>query len=737
MNNKYYVDKEHNGFNKAAYLQVLRFPFHHILLITIIISVAGACSHFELEIPSDTEELKVDNELLKTKSDSCTYYYYFDEKILLTERKDILLLKFIDKPERDQFLQEIIDGISSFKEFQTQKGRALFDKDNISDLLIIQSSSGESIQDNLLEDLQNRPEVVHSAFLTEYQGVLTAETNEFAVKLHRTSDYSRMEELANQYDCQVFQRELFEPDIYFICRTKTSPQSTVKLASIFYETGLFAFTSPDFYLFDALLLPDPFYSLQWGLNNTGQYSTPGIDISAEAAWSITQGDSDIVIAVLDDGVEVHPDLSANLLTGYNAINNTTGGTPAYNSYHGTAVAGIIGAVRNNNLGIAGVAPECKVLPVRIGDSVGITYSYAVSGMNWAVNQGADVINCSWGVGSPSSLLTNAINNATTQGRNGKGCVVVASSGNDGGSVLYPASLSKVIAVGAITYTGVRKTTTTPDWQYWWASNYGSNLNVVAPGVRIMTTDRQGSNGYNPNLIDNNHFTSDWSDQDYTGNFGGTSAAAPHVSGVAALVLSEYPDLTQEQVKRAIELGCTKLSGYGYSMDDEYPAGSKNNEVGYGLVDAYGSLLRAAQIHQQNVLDTTAGIDFIITNNSSYTLNNTYVGLSGIISGALTTLISCVPGGIESGHYAGYPAYRGETLYANPGTSITNVSLELYCDLNYSGNLRIGVALDNPSPTNYYSFSFAAGNSYQLNLPNTTVPNGCRRRLYITILNPIN
>jgi uncharacterized repeat protein (TIGR02543 family) len=124
------------------------------------------------------------------------------------------------------------------------------------------------------------------------------------------------------------------------------------------------------------------------------------------------------------------------------------------------------------------------------------------------------------------------------------------------------------------------------------------LDVVAPGVLIPTTDIQGNAGYNPNNqihTDNGgtKLSSDYANQDYTVWFTGTSAACPHVAGIAALILSYRPDLTAAQVRQAIESSCTKLSGYTFSNNSNHPNGTWNNEVGHGMVNAFLALAKAA------------------------------------------------------------------------------------------------------------------------------------------------
>jgi subtilisin family serine protease len=263
-----------------------------------------------------------------------------------------------------------------------------------------------------------------------------------------------------------------------------------------YETGTVEFAEPSF--LREINLYNTNYSNQWGLKNTGQSGgTPGIDINIENAWNITRGNG-ITVAVLDEGIDLtHPDLSANLITGYDATGGSGNGAPQGDEAHGTACAGIIGAV-NNTIGIVGVASSSHILPVRIaythyvnGQKRWTEDSWAVNGIYHAWSTGADVLSNSWGGGSSSLTVNAEIQNAVTQGRNGKGCVVVFASGNDNASsVNYPANLSNVIAVGAISPCGERKSPSSCDGETWWGSNYGTNLDVVALGVDIYTTDIQ-------------------------------------------------------------------------------------------------------------------------------------------------------------------------------------------------------------------------------------------------------
>ncbi len=708
---------------------ILSFLFSLPLLLS-------GCLALELEKERSRDSDILQEQQLATKRDYGSYYYYFDERIYLKERKDLIAICFQDEYALQMFISKQ-GSISSLKIWQ-QSQTGIMKAQNPYNLLVLQSD-GSEITNKQRKELESLPEVRYvSPMLGETDNHLSSVSNEFSVKLRNFSDYSSLESLSKQYNSEVIRYEGFDEGIFFVRLPKDSEFGVIGLSAIFYETGLFDYTSPCFFWFGAMHSVDPYYSNQWGLKNTAQYGQSGIDINVEAAWSTTEGSSDIVVAVLDCGVELtHPDLAANLEEGYDAVDTTSvlNGAPAnLSAYHGTAVAGIIGAKSNNGIGIKGVAPGCKIMPVCIAYSSPVYYPAAVRGFNWARTHGADVINCSWSGGNPCALLTGAIHNATTLGRDGKGCVVIFSAGNDGVGVPYPASLYYVMAVGAVSFDGKRKTSSSPDNEIWWSSNYGSTLDVMAPGVFIPTTDIAGEYGINNQLLSNLNKGYDYSDKNYTLWFNGTSAAAPHVAGIAALILSEYPDLPQEYVRRAIEMGCIRHSAYTYVEDGEYPMDYRNDEVGHGLVRANLALGMAGLFDVQNTLDHTPGLDFTILNSSSYPLEDVIVDVRGTIGNQTEWLISSdIYGGIGSGYQVGYPVYRGSSLYAMPGTPITDISFELFAScIDSPGELEIGVAFDMPTPNTYEHFSFGLGETYQKSLPDITVPNGTRRRIYVRI-----
>jgi subtilisin family serine protease len=290
---------------------------------------------------------------------------------------------------------------------------------------------------------------------------------------------------------------------------------------------------------------DPLFNKQWHLLNTGQDGgTPGADIRATEAWNITTGDSTIIVAVIDCGVDKeHPDLKSNIWVnkreipgngidddgngwvddtfGWDFIVNDNNPVPHGNS-HGTACAGLIAAVQNNGVGVSGIAPSVKIMVLRNLDSTGEgPNSAGVSALEYAIKNGAKIINCSY-AGMGSSAQTEMLALASQ-----KEILVVASAGNshdnlDDNIWIAPAKvdLPNIVAVGNSTYRDSLAA----------SSSFGQiNVDVVAPGDGTYTTSINGA--YNP--------------------FGGTSASAPVASGVAALVRSAFPNLTAAQVRQQL------------------------------------------------------------------------------------------------------------------------------------------------------------------------------------------
>jgi subtilisin family serine protease len=309
------------------------------------------------------------------------------------------------------------------------------------------------------------------------------------------------------------------------------------------------YVQPNYVYHTTALIPnDPSFNLQWGLHNTGQQvngitGSPDADIDAPEAWDNSTGSNTVIIAVIDSGVHyTHPDLVSNMwinadeIPGNNIDDDNNGyiddvyGWNFYDGnndpndgnspvYHGTHCAGILGAVGNNGVGVCGVTWNIKIMSLRTTDAYGSSYtSDDILAINYANANGASIISNSWGGYEYDQALKDAIDNSPT--------VVVCSAGNDNTntdtSPFYPASFNSpnIISVAA---------TDSSDYKAAF-SNYGPiSVDLGAPGVNIYSTKRS-------------------SDYQF---MSGTSMATPFVAGVAALVKSVNPQLTNIQIKNII------------------------------------------------------------------------------------------------------------------------------------------------------------------------------------------
>ncbi len=383
----------------------------------------------------------------------------------------------------------------------------------------------------------------------------------------------------------IFRPDEFVPNQYLVTISSLKNFDIFKVCERLEKRKEVDFAEPDYTMFAEPQTNDQHYDSQWALENDGSEGTLDADIDVEGAWQYTIGQN-IKIAIIDVGIDLnHDDLDGNLGTGYDATgtgaNGLATGAHASNA-HGTQIAGVIGAEANNTIGVAGIAYDAELLSVKMGyvNTMGVVQtnaSWIANCINWARNNGADVINISQKFTSGSSAVNNALTDAATIGRGGLGIILVGAAGNDGASsIVYPARRDDVISVGGSNYCDERKTLTScdvhPFFPISWESNYGNDLDLVAPGAEIYTTDRTGLIGV--------------SQGDYYGRFWGTSAAAPHVSGVAALVLAANPNLTRSEVKEYILRNVDKVSGYTFSPSLSKPYGTWNLEMGYGRLNAH-------------------------------------------------------------------------------------------------------------------------------------------------------
>lgn len=283
-------------------------------------------------------------------------------------------------------------------------------------------------------------------------------------------------------------------------------------------------------------------------------------LGIQPAWDVANTGSNVVVAVLDTGVDLdHPDLAPNLVPGYNAVNPAA--SPQDDNGHGTQVAGIIGAATNNGVGIAGVAWNAKIMPVKVLNAQGYgTDSDIVEGIRWAASHGADVINMSLGGPGMSMAIDEAVEFALgIVGGNIVGpndSVLVAAAGNDASwAVNYPAAAPGVIAVSATDHAN----------DYFWRSNHGAWIDIAAPGIDITSTAL--APGTTPAIR--------------TGT--GTSFSSPIVAGVAAMVRERHPGWRWDRVHWEVLRTATDRGPAGH--DDAYGFGVVNAAAALGVAGA--------------------------------------------------------------------------------------------------------------------------------------------------------
>jgi type VII secretion-associated serine protease mycosin len=302
---------------------------------------------------------------------------------------------------------------------------------------------------------------------------------------------------------------------------------------------------------DGIVPNDTYYAAyQWNL--------PAI--ATERGWNLARGNDDVIVAVIDTGVQSdHPDLAGRLTEGYNVIN--PGAPPEDDVGHGTHVAGIIAATVNNAEGVAGMTWYTKIMPIKALDSSGTGSTYSVAeAVIWATDHGADVINLSLGNYAQAAFLHDAIKYAR-----GRGVLIVAASGNDNTDQPgYPAAYPEVLAVAA----------TDPDTGRAYFSNYGDYIDLAAPGTNIPSTYPGGR---------------------YAA-LSGTSMASPHVAALIALVRSVNPGLSPDEITQLLRETATDMGAPG--PDPEY---------GYGVIDVRRALERAAGMTAASDEDRSEGL----------------------------------------------------------------------------------------------------------------------------------
>jgi thermitase len=366
-----------------------------------------------------------------------------------------------------------------------------------------------------------------------------------------------------------------------------SDKQIEELIELYRLTDLFEYVEPNFvghgHGYSQTTPNDTFFNRQWSHYNDGTFSlsnsTVDADIDSELAWDITQGNSNLIIAILDSGLKLdHPEFAGRIWTnpsevqdgsdtdsngfiddingGWDFVNNDN--NPTDDHGHGTNVAGIAVASGNNSNGYAGVNWNSKIMVCKIlDDNNSGLYSWWADAIYYAVDNGASVINLSAGGNGSSTLLENAINYAYNNN-----VVIVVSTGNQNSVIQYPARYTNAFAVGS---TDSDDTRSAPFfWSSTSGSNFGPELDFVAPGNYI----------YGLSYSSNTNFNTYW---------GGTSQAAPHVAGLVSLLLSVDSNLTVDQIRTILEESSEDQVG---DSDDTI---GWDQYYGHGRINAYNAL----------------------------------------------------------------------------------------------------------------------------------------------------
>lgn len=550
------------------------------------------------------------------------FYYAYDTRISLTPLADNAVIRLVETSDITTLLRE------------SSLNPDVYEIETLDPLTFKIQSDARNIT-RLLNIMKDNP-TVHTVqpVYTLNSGLEMGITDEICVEFKRGVSKRRQRRLHRSLAVSVK-----ESKKYYDILSVAIHGDALAIANRYQESGLVKYAHPNFLSKVETLgyIPnDEFFNKQFALHNTGQTLNDGhvgtvdADVDAPEAWNITKGSPNIVIAIIDEGVTLnHPDLDANIwqnfgeipdnnidddgngyvddVNGWDFLENDNDPSPIGNGAHGTACAGIVAAEQDNNEGITGIAPYCRIMPLRI---VPIFLGYLTpfgifaDAIDYAWENGADILSNSWGFPDTnpnlSPVIKEAIKRATTLGRGGLGSVVCFAAGNtanhvnnEPGFVSFP---SNVDVPGVVTIAASNR----DDFQ----SNYSPTsalIDISAPShnayysqipgesFEIWTTDIGWVLGYNIGKNDP-HISEYLPDSgtnflEYTGRFGGTSAACPLVAGIAGLVLSVKPSLTQLDVFDILTSTADKIGSYNY-------VNGRSEETGYGRVNAAQAVIKA-------------------------------------------------------------------------------------------------------------------------------------------------
>lgn len=532
-------------------------------VIVVILSVMSLNSCQNDEILTDNAENKISGKIFVENivdNDEVKSFWYNGKLYHLTP--DYSKLFVVRNNDESSSLSSLSEGYLSLANTTNDNEK----KENKSDYKWQVIDGSSMLLNDRHSDLGQN--VVYSSpfYISEISGKQVGVSNLIHVKLNDKDDVDILNSQLNVYGLSIYCQNTFMPEWYTLSCNSDKYGDALDICMKLHESGLFSIVEPDF-LCDNLLTTttfakpnDPYYSQQWNLSGSNSINWPDA--------SVLSTGKNVNVALIDTGVEkLHPDLRSS------SVN------PAYDSYtklmlvnglygaHGTSCAGIIAATMNNQVGIVGISSGVTLHSYADKMQLRPNISHDLASALSMALRSVDVLSCSWGGADLiSSEITDAIKMYMPEGRNGKGVVVVFSSGNDNSSVLFPANCNPdIIVVGSTDKSGNRSS----------FSNYGDELDVMAPGEYIYTLGFNGESTYG-----------------YNSDFRGTSASCPQVAAIAALMIGVNNKLTNVQVATIIEQTARKTGLYSYTSKSDRPNGTWNKYMGYGLVDAAAAVKKA-------------------------------------------------------------------------------------------------------------------------------------------------
>lgn len=393
------------------------------------------------------------------------FYYERGKKIYLETSNEFIAIKMkagVEKSVIDFFISDNqdLDGLS-----------AVINNENIYKYKIKNSDDINGIIDRLRKN--EFVEYVNPVYIKD--GFELIPYDNFVVQFKKEVSPTDIETLNKKFNVEIVRKSEFVDNLYTFRITNKTTKSILEIANIYYENLPCEWSEPDFFQeFQSYYSPnDTYYRYQ--------YYLPQINV--QKAWDIAKGNSSITVAVIDEGGAPNEDIPpSRIAPGHNFYPpESSDPTPGGNQAHGMACGGIIAATQDNNAGISGIAPNSKLMFLKISDAWGkfTTPDIEAQAFDFARVNNADVISCSWGGGTPTAILSDAINRAITQGRYGKGCIVVFAAGNNASSISYPGNLPGIITVGAIDRNN----------NHWSYSNTGPELELVAPSGTTATREK--------------------------------------------------------------------------------------------------------------------------------------------------------------------------------------------------------------------------------------------------------